>query len=120
MTCLVSDCEGQGHCVRTKKGSSRKGPPHWIYAAMLALAIVALVTMLSGCVSTYCSYSTPNGSKLSVHRRNLFVKTEMPTLKFNPDGSVEFIGYKADGGIDAVNAAIEAATKGAIKGVTGK
>jgi hypothetical protein len=79
-----------------------------------------LGVILAGCVSTYCTYETPNGSKLSVHRRNLFVKTEMPTLKFNPDGSVEFIGYNADGGINAVNAAIEAATKGAIKGVTGK
>lgn len=87
---------------------------------MKALAIIGIAFLMAGCVSTYVTYETPNGSKLSVHRRNLMVKTEIPTLKFNPDGSVEFIGYQADGGLNAVNAAIEAATKGAIKGVTGK
>ena len=72
-----------------------------------------------GCTSTYVDYKTPNGGNLSLHRRSMLTKVDMPSVKFNPDGSVEMVGYKNDQSA-AVSDAVKAACKGAVEGAIGK
>lgn len=72
-----------------------------------------------GCTSTYVDYKTPNGGNLSLHRRSMLTKVDMPSVKFNPDGSVEMVGYKNDQAA-AVSDAVKAACKGAVEGAIGK
>jgi len=85
--------------------------------------LLASCSLLAGCTSTYVTYTTPNGSELSVHRRSALTKAEMPSVRFNPDGSVELIGYKSDqteGVTEAIRAACKSAVEGAVQGAIGK
>ncbi len=81
--------------------------------------LLILAIGLTGCTSTYVDYKTPNGGNLSLHRRSMLTKVDMPSVKFNPDGSVEMVGYKNDQA-GAVSDAVKAACKGAVEGAIGK
>ena len=74
--------------------------------------------VLAGCTSTYVTYETPQGGKLVIHRRTLLSNVQMPSVKFGTN-EVEMTGY-SNNGMEGVNGIVEAATKGAVKGVTGK
>lgn len=84
-----------------------------------ALSVSVGLMILCGCKSTYVEYVTPSGSYLSIHRRECMSKTEMPAVKFNPDGSVEMMGLKEDTQ-SGLTATVEAACKGAVKGAVNK
>ena len=86
---------------------------------LIAAGLCVVAALLTGCTSTYVTYESLNGSSLSVHRRSCLSKAEMPSVKFNEDGSVEMLGYKNDQSA-AVSDAVKAACKGAVEGAVGK
>lgn len=86
---------------------------------VVVLGVLAVALVTGGCTSTYVTHDTPTGSRLTVHRRSMLTKVDMPSVKFNPDGSVEMVGYKNDQSA-AVSDAVKAACKGAVEGAIGK
>jgi carbon monoxide dehydrogenase subunit G len=93
---------------------------------MKALLAILILASMTGCRSLYVTYDryAADGktkvSTLSVHSRGVLYKTLAPKVTFNADGSASMEGYSSDAGQAAVSGAIEAACKGAVKGVTGK
>jgi len=77
--------------------------------------VAAVMILVSGCTSTRIAVENSNGSKWAVSRLSVCQRVEAPNITV--DGLGQLTGYSNDGGTAALNAVIEAAVAGALKGV---
>lgn len=87
---------------------------------LIPVLLLAGILLLTGCTSTYVTYETPNGSKLTVHRRSCLSRAEIPDLAFETNGVVRMSGYKNDGGSEAIGTIVKSAVKGGVEAAIGK